>query len=213
RVSCKDGSWKWILDRGVAISRDEHGKPVRMVGTHTDLSRRKKLEEELIVLATTDVLTDLSNRRHFIEKLEHEIALLSRSPEQRTSVLLADLDLFKKINDSFGHLAGDAALKHFAKILRDSLRVTDSAGRLGGEEFSVILRATGRDDAMLFAQRLCAALMNSPCETQNLTIPMTVSIGVTELISSDSNSEAPLARVDLALYEAKRNGRNRAEIA
>lgn len=210
RVLCKDGSWKWILDRGMVIQRDKNHKPARMVGTHTDISSRKEMEEVLKNLATTDALTGLSNRRQFLERLESEMARVKRYPESHSSVLMADLDFFKRINDTWGHGVGDAALKHFANVLRSTARQSDFAGRLGGEEFAVLLTETNLNDAEQYAQRLCKAIREAPLVIGDQSISITVSIGVTELCAGDATTEYALNRADEGLYEAKNRGRNQA---
>lgn len=210
RVLCKNGNWKWILDRGMVISRDKDGNPVRMVGTHTDISSRKEMEEVLKNLATTDSLTGLSNRRHFMEELEKEMARIQRYPGSEATVLVADLDFFKKINDTYGHATGDAALKHFANLLGSKTRKSDFVGRLGGEEFAVLLTETNLGQAQHFAQGLCTALRETPLKIGDQVIPMTVSIGVARLEVEDANGERALERADIALYEAKNSGRDRA---
>lgn len=208
RMLCKDGSWKWILERGMVIARDTSGAPLRMVGTHTDISTRKEMEEKLTVLATIDALTGLNNRRCFLEKLETELARVRRYPQSNACVLMADIDFFKKINDTHGHEAGDTALRHFAKLLRDSLRESDSVGRLGGEEFAVLLPETSLSNAEQLAQRLCDLLRRAPVAMGVQSIPMTVSIGISVISPTDLAPEQVLHRADLALYQAKHLGRD-----
>lgn len=209
RVLCKDGRWKWILDRGMVIERDKNHDPLRMIGTHTDISSRKEMEEMLKNLATTDALTGLGNRRQFMDRLESEVARIKRYPDSTSSVLMADLDFFKKINDTWGHGVGDAALKHFANVLRTTARQSDFIGRLGGEEFAVLLTETSLDDAKRYAERLCMALRQAPLSIAGETIRVTVSIGVTGLCPGDATAEDALHRADKALYEAKATGRDR----
>ena len=123
-------------------------------GFMTDVTERKQIEAELQAFATTDFLTQLANRRHFMHRLEAELARLQRSPEQSAAILMFDLDYFKAINDRWGHNVGDQALRHFAAILSSQLRRTDTAGRLGGEEFAVVLSEASLDKAMHFAARI-----------------------------------------------------------
>lgn len=208
RMLCKDGRWKWILDRGMVITRAPDGSPLRMVGTHTDIDSRKHMEEILVSLATTDALTGICNRRSFMEKLENELARIKRYPDICASVLMADIDFFKKINDTYGHATGDAALKHFAKLLTGLVRESDLVGRLGGEEFAVFLPETAIEDAGLLARRLCAALRESPLAAGEHTIRMTVSIGVATFEVGDTSAEQALHRADTALYQAKNGGRD-----
>lgn len=212
RMRCKDGSWKWILDRGMVMERDRDGAPLRVVGTHTDISVRKRLEEKLERLATTDALTGLRNRRCFLERLGQEVSHVRRYPQHSASVLMADLDFFKKINDSHGHAAGDAALRHFADLLREAVRESDCVGRLGGEEFAILLAETSAHNAQRFAQRLCATLRAAPLQLGGRAIPMTVSIGAAMISPDDDGPEPVLQRADEALYEAKELGRDRVRI-
>ncbi|HJV87391.1 MAG TPA: diguanylate cyclase [Noviherbaspirillum sp.] len=208
RMQCKDGNWKWVLARGMVIQRYDHGAPRRMVGTHTDISDRKELENALQNLATTDPLTGLCNRRQFLALLEGEMARAVRYPGNNVCVLMADLDHFKRVNDAFGHAVGDAALRHFAQILRSTARQTDFVGRLGGEEFAVVLTETNLEAAELFARRLCSSLRETPLQFDEVTIQMTVSIGVATLEGLDVAAEHVLRRADMALYQAKAAGRN-----
>jgi diguanylate cyclase (GGDEF)-like protein/PAS domain S-box-containing protein len=210
RILCKNGNWKWILDRGMVMLRDREGNPLRMVGTHTDISARKELEARLINLATTDSLTGLKNRRHFMESLENELARVKRYPDTKACVLMADLDHFKKINDTYGHAIGDAALKHFAQILTTSVRKSDFPGRLGGEEFAILLTETDLPHATEFAKSLCERLRDHPLQADHYVIVMTVSIGLTALDTTDKNGDQVLQRADSALYQAKTSGRDRA---
>lgn len=209
RVLCKDRSWKWILDRGMVILRDKTGAPQRVVGTHTDISARKEMEDALKSLATTDSLTGLDNRRSFLATLDSEMARIKRYPGVHASLLMADLDHFKKINDTYGHATGDAMLKHIATVLRGSARRTDFIGRLGGEEFSILLTETGIDQAKHYAEALCKTVRESPLEIDGQRIPVTISIGVTRLKQKDVAIELAMHRADMALYEAKNTGRDR----
>jgi diguanylate cyclase (GGDEF)-like protein/PAS domain S-box-containing protein len=211
RLRCGDGSWKWVLDRGMVIERDREGSPLRVVGTNSDITKRKEMEAMMQRYATVDELTGLSNRRCFLERLHGEVVHVRRYPQISASVLMADLDYFKKINDTYGHAAGDAALKHFAALLRKAVREADALGRLGGEEFAVLLPETSAESAEHFAQRLCAMLRAEPVQVGDRHIPMTVSIGVTMISPTDGGPEQVLQRADEALYQAKKLGRDRCQ--
>jgi len=213
RMRGKDGEWKWILDRGMVIQRDETGRPLRMVGTHIDISARKTMEEMLRSMATTDGLTGLYNRRFFLARLEDELARLKRGLIHSATVLMVDLDHFKKINDTYGHAAGDAVLRHFAEVLSGELRQTDTAGRLGGEEFALLLAGTDEAGGQMFAQRLCERAAAGAVEVEGQVIHFTVSIGIALLQETDGSVEKALQRADTALYRAKHNGRNQCVVA
>lgn len=182
-------------------------------GFITDITERKRIESELQELATTDGLTRLANRRHFMSCLEAHFAYLRRTNGLPAAILMFDLDHFKAINDRWGHAVGDEALRHFAGILRMELRTADMAGRLGGEEFAALLTLSDQEGACVVGQRIQRRLASQLLAHGQETIPLTVSIGVTELRMEDPDSEAALSRSDQALYRAKKNGRNRIECA
>ena len=182
-------------------------------GFITDVTERKRIEIELQEFATIDFLTQLPNRRYFMARMDEELALIQRVAGTRSAVLMCDLDYFKMINDSYGHAIGDLVLKHFAIILRDVLRRNDTVGRVGGEEFAVVLSGAGVDEANIFAKRVQKQLAETPFVTGDETIPMTVSIGIAVMNETDASADASLSRSDKALYRAKTSGRNRIEIA
>lgn len=178
-----------------------------------DISERKRAEAELQEMATTDFLTGLANRRHFIARMTEELARLQRLDNLHAAVLMLDLDHFKRVNDLHGHSVGDAILKHFAALIRDELRKIDSVGRVGGEEFAIILPGANPDEARVFAERLRDKAEKTPLRLDGQVIAVTVSIGIAALKASDANPDMALIRADEALYRAKENGRNRVEVA
>ena len=208
----RNGDWVWIESVGKIIERDPGGAALRAIGIHMDITERKKAEDELRKMATTDFLTGLASRRSFISRLDDELARLHRAIDSPVSVLMIDVDKFKQINDRYGHSIGDAVLRHFAELVSENLRQTDMAGRLGGEEFGIVLPGADVDSAMHYAERLRQRVANLPLVKGDTCIAFTVSIGVTQLVASDANPDAALARVDIALYRAKEFGRNRVEV-
>lgn len=171
---------------------------------------RAQAMESLHRLATVDTLTGLANRARFLEQGEAELNRGHRL-NRGAGALMLDIDHFKRINDTHGHAAGDAALKVVSAIISRELRAIDICGRLGGEEFAVILPETDGVGAMQAAERLRRAVASEPVRVEDgLTLSLTVSIGVTILDRSDRNIDHLLARADGALYEAKRSGRNQA---
>ena len=179
------------------------------------LERTAELTEtaqKLQAMALTDSLTGLHNRRYFLELLQAECKRSARHGNP-LSLLMIDLDHFKRINDEFGHPMGDKALKAFAQTLRQAVRAEDLSGRLGGEEFGVILPETGLDQALVLAERirLATAALRLPGQASKARI--TVSIGAAQMIRRTESAEYLLKRADEMLYLAKNKGRNRTEPA
>lgn len=212
RTQRSNGEWKWVLSRGKVVSRNAEGRALRMIGTLSDISAHKHMEEELRQLSNTDTLTGLPNRRYLLSRLDGEISRLQRLPEQPLAVLMLDLDHFKWINDQFGHATGDMVLQHFATMIRHEIRKIDTVGRMGGEEFAIILPGADVNAAYAFAERLRLKTAQIPFIHNNKVIPVTVSIGVTAIDSPAANCQSALAWADKALYQAKESGRNQVAV-
>lgn len=166
-------------------------------------------QQDLSYLATHDALTGLRNRRAFLQEAEHELQRALRYPCE-TSILVADLDHFKRVNDQYGHPGGDAVLRHFAALLKAQLRDSDIAARLGGEEFIVLLPGTGAAGAAAVGEKIRSAIEAAPVSFQDQSIEVTASLGVSSLLAGKSSSiEALYGQADQALYAAKASGRNR----
>jgi diguanylate cyclase (GGDEF)-like protein len=167
----------------------------------------RAMHRKLRYLADIDMLTRVPNRRHF-----HELAarVLEAGAAPPCTVMMFDVDHFKRINDLLGHAAGDEALRQVARCMRDSLRTPDVAGRLGGDEFAVLLPGTGIDDAMTVATRIVARLADRQVAPK--LAPLSLSFGVVQMNDGEALDDA-LRRADQALYEAKRQGRSRAVAA
>ena len=174
-----------------------------------DMTRRKELEAHLRQLAATDPLTGLANRTRFFSKSVAEIRRAQRHGHPLAVVML-DIDHFKRINDTDGHEAGDAALKAFADLCRVVVRNQDLVARVGGEEFALLLPETEAEGALELANRLREAVAGLRTGANNRS--MTVSLGVSEWRSQETTVEAALNRADKALYEAKQSGRNQAKV-
>lgn len=159
-------------------------------------------------MSRTDGLTQLFNRSHWQSRLNEEFSRCYRY-QQTLSLMLFDLDHFKSINDTHGHLAGDTVLVEVASIIARALRDSDIAGRYGGEEFGILLPSTDLEGATIVAQRLCERINQTRIPFENKTIPISASIGVAEYEPSQKNAEALIAQADEALYKAKELGRNR----
>lgn len=164
--------------------------------------------EKLYRMATIDDLTQVYNRRRFFEQATIEMAR-ARRYGRALSVVMLDADHFKKINDRYGHMAGDTVLKCLAEICVLSIRPSDFIGRLGGEEFAVCLPETDGDAAYNVAERIRAAIAEASVDADGATISFTVSLGVAEIGAADQDVTSVLSRADEALYRAKSLGRNR----
>lgn len=170
--------------------------------------KNKKLEkanERIEKLSKTDVLTGLANRRHFMDYFEKMISQAQRHSNP-ISLVMIDLDKFKDINDTYGHQAGDDVLSALGSLLSRETRKEDLAGRIGGEEFAVILTQTDIEKADNYAERIRKEI--NQLEIDSVPAEITASLGVSEIKDGD-DSESLLKRADAALYEAKENGRNR----
>ncbi len=170
-----------------------------------------KLHAEIEKLATTDGLTGLYNHRRFQEKLSDEFKRLNRYSSP-VSLILTDIDYFKKVNDTYGHPAGDLVLKGVSKIIREQIRDMDVAARYGGEEFAVILPGTEAEGAKNIAERLRHAVMNATFSPDGKSLKVTISIGIATAPLDAKDKEELLERTDKALYHAKHNGRNQTVI-
>ena len=170
------------------------------------LLTREQLQLELARLALVDPLTDVPNRRGFFDKLAPWMAL-ARRPGPPTALVLIDLDQFKRVNDSYGHPAGDALLRQVIEVCKKQLRDSDQLGRLVGVEFALLLPRTGMAEALLVAERMRAAVAGSAIKTERAMISMTASFGVT-CIRADDSTVSLFKRADQALQTAKQRGRN-----
>lgn len=171
----------------------------------TDLSGRMK------EIAMLDQLTGLLNRRGFGD-CAAKVYASARRTGRSVSVVMTDIDKFKSINDKFGHMVGDLAIQHFAKILADKRRTEDVLARVGGEEFALVLPGTEVPQAISIANTLCRQLRSSPMDTENGPLSMTASFGVATLAEEDTCLSDVIARADTALYQSKNKGRDQVDL-
>jgi diguanylate cyclase (GGDEF)-like protein len=165
-------------------------------------------ENQLLRLTELDDLTQLLNRREFLKRASHSL-LHSRRQQHSVVVLMIDLDHFKQINDKWGHAIGDLALKKVADLLKVGLRTSDLIGRLGGEEFGVLMPDTSSEQAALIGQRLCERIAHQVWEVDARPVKLTVSVGATACVGALRELKELLKDADDALYQAKAEGRNR----
>jgi len=221
RVSCKDGSWKWILDRGMVVSRDEQGKPLRMIGTHADITERKKAEEQIHNLAFYDTLTQLPNRRMLNDRMHQAMASSKRSGRYG-ALLFLDLDNFKPLNDTYGHAVGDLLLKEVARRISGCVREMDTVARFGGDEFVVMLTELDPDPVestaqagivaekirIILAEPYVLKVHHEGAADTTVEHHCTSSIGAVLFLNHKDSSEDILKWADMAMYQAKEDGRN-----
>ncbi|CEA05125.1 sensory box/GGDEF domain/EAL domain-containing protein [Pseudomonas saudimassiliensis] len=212
----QDGSrlWELVLLDGRVLQINQI--PIRIKDTDVgrlwiaaDVTERREHERNLERLAATDPLTGLANRRALLEGIERELRRVGHA-SGNGALLMLDLDHFKNINDTYGHAAGDKVLVHLAALLRNMLRQHDVAGRLGGEEFAVLLPEANLDSAAAIAERLRVAVERSIIEFEDREITVTASIGLAPL---QGDVDKVFAMADEALYRAKKEGRNRTVLA
>lgn len=188
----------------------EHGHPIGCLWSFKDVTTKLQAEEKLKLLATTDDLTGLWNRRCFMSRAEAEIAQAIRFRRPLCLALL-DADHFKHINDTHGHAAGDAALKYLADELRSRLRASDTIGRIGGEEFAIILPSISLEAAHALLEQIRKAIGSGHFTHAGKSISFTVSMGIAALPDTTVSVDELLSVADAACYKAKTGGRNRTE--
>lgn len=206
-VAVPDRGFAWL--RVNAIPLLEAGELQEVYATFEDITAQVLLTHELRAKATTDELTRLANRRTLFERLAIEYERVQRNPGLRCCLLAIDIDHFKRVNDTWGHAAGDAVLRHVAQTMKQQTRRIDIAARIGGEEFIILLPDTSVENAQALAERIRASVENTPANTGGKQIAVTISIGLSAIHPEDRNDQQALERADLALYAAKHSGRNR----
>jgi len=211
RILHADGTYRWVLSRGVAV-RSEHGEPSRMAGSQADVTDRHVIEEQLRHDALHDALTSLPNRALFSELLERAVRRARRHDGYSFAVLFVDLDRFKVINDSLGHLIGDQLLKGVAERLKACLRDGDVIARFGGDELTILVDELQGSDAVHDVAIRIQDALKTPFVFGRHEICVTASIGVA-VGPADYDRGAELLRdADIAMYQAKMLGKNRHEV-
>ncbi len=233
RLCHRNGTFRWVVVRGTAVLGDDK-KPTRLAGSLRDITDRKEAEEglktaleelkfalasekvlleeldkknkDLVELSITDGLTGLFNHRFIQERFDFEFKRAKRY-HVPLSCMMLDIDHFKKVNDTYGHQFGDLVLREISTIIRQNTREVDICGRYGGEEF-LIITTQNVEGAMMHASKLHKAVENHVFQNERHSVHITVSIGISEYKSEITSKQEMIERSDLALYQAKRDGRN-----
>ncbi len=201
----KSGKEYW-LDINIVPLTNEQGDVTHFLSIERDLSKRIELEKRLYHDATVDSLTQLSNRQHFFELCSNELSI-SKRYSKICCLLMIDIDHFKHINDEFGHQVGDKALAKTGQVLLSQSRSSDILGRIGGEEFAMLLPQSSISDSLHVGERIRSAMEAADWASENIPYPITVSIGLAKF-QFDEAIESLHKRADDALYQAKASGRN-----
>ncbi|MGB3614357.1 MAG: VC_2705 family sodium/solute symporter, partial [Elainellaceae cyanobacterium] len=208
RMRGKDGQCRWFLARGKVIEWTPDGDPLRVIGTHTDISPLKQVQEQIIYNALHDPLTNLPNRKLLTEQIELTLEQARRSKTYEYAVLFIDLNRFKLVNDSLGHAVGDQLLVAIAQRLTARLRETDLVARLGGDEFVILLKAVSHLDQVIQIVEGILADSQTPLLINNREIVISLSIGVVLGLPSYHQASDVVRDADIAMYQAKAQGLN-----
>lgn len=198
RMLHKDGHWVWVLDHGKVVEADTHGKPIRMVGAYSDITSRKKVEEQLLMMGMYDSLTGLYNRNYF----EQEMRRLKDGRSLPLGIIICDLNGLKLINDTFGHVAGDELIKRAATLLKSVFRDGDVVARIGGDEFVVLLPFSDEQAVRQGVGRIRQEIEQS--NYTNTLLPVSISIGYSVCTEKPFQIESLFKIADNNMYNDKR---------
>ncbi|NDY56136.1 EAL domain-containing protein [Desulfovibrio sulfodismutans] len=212
RMRDGSGDWRWILSKGKVVERDRQGNALRVVGTHSDITARKEMEGRLRHMALHDALTGLANRTLCLERIERAVARAKRHEESKFAVLFIDLDRFKVINDSLGHLFGDQVIIQIGNRIKNCVREADTVARLGGDEFLVVLEELESGRFPVQAIKRIRQAICEPIIWEGRAIQVTASIGAELWAGLRADAQEVIRNADLAMHWAKAKGRNRFKV-
>lgn len=215
RMRHKNGSLVWVLDRGKVIEWDNTGKPVKMYGTHMDITDKKRMEERIRDLAIRDPLTNVYDRRYVFARLGEIITEYERRG-RNFCVSILDIDHFKQVNDTYGHQAGDVVLKEFAHTVGSAIRQYDLLGRYGGEEFIIVSTSARASETAALIERIMRLVREKSYLYEGKEVRFTFSSGIadsSEFPQDACTLEGMISLADKRLYIAKEQGRNRCVIS
>ena len=204
RIDTETGGTAWLLCRGLALRKN--GRAIRLTGSLSEITRRKRAEERLIHEALHDDLTGLPNRALFSDRLQQALNHQKRRSDRQFAVLFTDLDRFKTVNDSLGHAAGDTLLRLVAQRLEGTLRPTDTIARLGGDEFAILLEDVGTINSARLAAERVVSVLSTPLTVEGYEVFVGASVGIAHSTTGYTSSAEILRDADAALYDAKRRG-------
>lgn len=208
RLYHAEGKWLWVYGRGKVVSRDADGKPLRMIGTMSDITERKTSEERLAYLANYDTLTGIPNRNLLQDRLRHAMSHADRK-QHKVALLFLDLDHFKAVNDALGHQSGDELLIEAVARIKRHIRETDTLARLGGDEFMIILEDFKSAAQVASIATHILTLLNEKFIIGGQELFVSASMGITYYPDDGKDTETLLKNADTAMYLAKEQGRNK----
>ena len=206
RVLNRSGKWTWIQSKGKIVERDHSEKPLRMCGTHINITKRKELEEKMFKMAHYDKLTGLPNRELFFERFSQSI-IQHRRDKKSFALFFIDLDNFKYYNDSYGHEAGDRILVITAQRLLSSVRKSDIVARMGGDEFTIILRNISSIEGASNVAAKIIDIFSKPFYIGDIESTIGISLGISVFPKDGDNSEELIRKADTAMYSVKKTGK------